>query len=182
MDISELFPAGPIIDEADQIGRRSSIEDLAERLRAGDVVRVFDRRRWGKSSVARAALARLHDQGVIAVRLPLDEYPTAEAAAAVLASHFLSETQRAATGARSLGGRLGGVLSQAGKAADSEEASALGGLLEGLRPDQLTLPKVLAAIPQDLARRKRDRCDHDRRGASDRPLAQDRPRGAARVL
>lgn len=86
MDISELFPAGPIIDERHQIGRLNSIEALTDRLRAGDVVRVFDRRRWGKSSVARAALSRLTADGLVAVRLPLDEYPTALAAAAYLAA------------------------------------------------------------------------------------------------
>jgi hypothetical protein len=42
-------------------------------------VRVFDRRRWGKSSVARAALSRLEAADLVAVRLPLDEYPTASA-------------------------------------------------------------------------------------------------------
>lgn len=54
MDISELFPAGPILSEERQIGRIPAIEALAAHLRAGDVMRVFDRRRWGKSSVARA--------------------------------------------------------------------------------------------------------------------------------
>jgi hypothetical protein len=85
MDISNLFPAGPIIDEEHQIGRLSSIEGMTDWLRAGDVIRVFDRRRWGKSSVARAALTRLQTEGLITVRLALDEYPTPAAAAAVLA-------------------------------------------------------------------------------------------------
>src|SRR5579884_3373328 len=121
MDISDLFPAGPIIDEAHQIGRRNSIDALTDRLRAGDVVRVFDRRRWGKSSVARAALARLTAGGLVAIRLPLDEYPTASVAAAVLANAFGTHSERAASGARTIGSRTGPVLSGAGRTVGSEE-------------------------------------------------------------
>lgn len=151
MDISQLFPAGPIIDELHQIGRRNSIEALADRLRAGDVVRVFDRRRWGKSSVARAALSRLTAEGMVAIRLPLDEYPTASAAAAVLASAFRTPGERVASDARSLGSRLGTALSRAGRTVGSDEASMVGGLLEGLKPEEVTLQRVLVAIPSELA-------------------------------
>jgi hypothetical protein len=155
MDISDLFPAGPIIDESHQIGRRNSIDALTDRLRAGDVVRVFDRRRWGKSSVARAALARVEAEGLVAVRLPLDEYPTASAAAAVLASAFRTPGERAATGARTIGSRLGSALTRAGQTAGSEEAAIVGGLLAGLKPEEVTLQRVLDAIPAELARSER---------------------------
>jgi hypothetical protein len=152
MDISDLFPAGPIIDERHQIGRGPSIDALTDRLRAGDVVRVFDRRRWGKSSVARAALARLESEVMVAVRLPLDEYPTASAAAAFLANAFRTPSERAASEARSLGRRLGGALSRAGETVGSEEALAIGGLLEGIKPEDVTLQRVLGAIPAELAK------------------------------
>ncbi len=152
MDISELFPAGPIIDEAHQIGRRNSIEALTDRLRAGDVMRVFDRRRWGKSSVASAALARLAEEGVVAIRLPLDEYPTASAAAAVLASAFRTPAEKAATGARTIGSRLGTALSRAGQIGGSDEVAIVSGLLEGLKPEDVTLTRVLRAIPAELAK------------------------------
>ncbi len=152
MDISELFPAGPIIDEAHQIGRRNSIEALTDRLRAGDVMRVFDRRRWGKSSVASAALARLAEEGVVAIRLPLDEYPTASAAAAVVASAFRTPAEKAATGARTIGSRLGTALSRAGQIAGSDEVAIVSGLLEGLKPEDVTLTRVLRAIPAELAK------------------------------
>jgi hypothetical protein len=155
MDLSELFPAGPIIDEQHQIGRLSSIEGLAERLRAGDVVRVFDRRRWGKSSVARAALSRLEAEQMVVMRLALDEYPTPAAAAAVLADAFTTPVERAASGARGLSSRLGGALSRAGQAAGSDEATVLGGLLQGLRPEEVTLRRVLEAIPAELDRQHR---------------------------
>lgn len=151
MDISDLFPAGPIIDEAHQIGRGPSIDALTDRLRAGDVIRVFDRRRWGKSSVARAALARLEGEDFVAVRLPLDEYPTASAAAAYLASAIRTTSERAASTARSLGSRLGTALSRTGQTL-GEEAAAVGGLLEGLKPEDVTLQFMLAAIPGELAK------------------------------
>jgi hypothetical protein len=155
MDISELFPAGPIIDERHQIGRLNSIEALTDRLRAGDVVRVFDRRRWGKSSVARAALVRLTTEGLVAVRLPLDEYPTAAAAAAYLANAFRTPGERAASGARSLGSHLGTAISRAGQISGSEDASIVGGLLAGLSPEDVTLQRVLGAIPAELAKTRR---------------------------
>jgi hypothetical protein len=158
MDIGELFPAGPILDEEHQIGRLNPIEGMTDRLRAGDVIRVFDRRRWGKSSVARAALTRLETEGLITVRLALDEYPTPAAAAAVLAEVFSTRSERAATVARALGSRLGGALLRGGQATSSEEASAVGGLLQGLRPEEVTLRRVLEAIPSELSTR-------DRRGA-----------------
>ncbi len=155
MDISELFPAGPIIDEDHQIGRLSSIKGMTDRLRAGDVVRVFDQRRWGKSSVARAALKRLEAEGLVTVRLALDEYPTPAAAAAVLAEAFSTRSERTVAGTRSLGTRLGGALSRGGQVAGSEEASAVGGLLQGLQPEEVTLQRVLEAIPGELTRRNR---------------------------
>jgi hypothetical protein len=155
MDISELFPAGPIIDERHQIGRGPSIDALTDRLRAGDVVRVFDRRRWGKSSTARAALSRLAAEGFVAIRLPLDEYPTASAAATFLASAFRTRGERTESGARSLGSRIGTTIARAGQTFGSEEASLIGGLLEGLKPEDITLQRVLDAIPTELTKTAR---------------------------
>lgn len=155
MDISDLFPAGPILDEPHQIGRRAAIEALTDRLRAGDVVRVFERRRWGKSSAARAALSRLEAEGFVAVRLALDEYPTASAAATFLARAFRTRRERAASGVRSLGSRIGTTIAQAGQTLGSEEASVVGGLLTDLKPEEITLQRVLDAIPAELAKAQR---------------------------
>jgi hypothetical protein len=152
MDISELFPAGPILSEERQIGRVPAIEALAARIRAGDVTRIFDRRRWGKSSVARAALARLESDGLIARRLPLDEYPTSEAAATFLASAFASPAARAVKSTRSLGSRIADPLRRAGQTLGSPETSLMGELLAGLGSEQLTLQRVLELIPEELAR------------------------------
>ncbi len=155
MDISELFPAGPILSEERQIGRVPAIEALASHLHAGDVMRIFDRRRWGKSSVARAALARLEIDGLIALRLPLDEYPTSEAAATFLASTFASPTVRVAKNARRLGSRIADPVRRAGQTIGSSEASLIGELLGGLGAEKLTLKHVLTLIPEELAKSDR---------------------------
>jgi hypothetical protein len=152
MDISEIFPAGPILSEERQIGRVPAIEALAAHIRSGDVTRIFDRRRWGKSSVARAALARLESEGLIAQRLPLDEYPTSQAAATFLASAFASPAARLAKDTRSLGSRLADPLRRAGQTLGSPETSLIGDLLAGLGTEQLTLQRVLTLIPDELAR------------------------------
>lgn len=102
--------------------------------------------------MARAALARLEGEGFVAVRLPLDEYPTPSAAAAYLASAIRTTSERAASTARSLGRRLGTALSRTGQTLGSEEAAAVGGLLEGLKPEDVTLQFMLAAIPGELAK------------------------------
>lgn len=139
MDISELFPAGPILSEERQIGRVPAIESLAAHLHAGDVTRMFDRRRWGKSSVARAALARLKTDGLIALRLPLDEYPTSASAAAFITSAFASPAARVVKRTRWLGSRIGDPLKRAGKTLGSPETSLVGQLLDELGAEQLTL-------------------------------------------
>jgi hypothetical protein len=147
-----LFPAGPILSEERQIGRGPQIEALANRLRVGDVVRIFDRRRWGKSSAARAAIERLRDQGLIAERVPLDEYPTSAAAAAYVAHVFSGRARRAADAGRGAAGRRGQMLGRAGEATQSAEIGALGELLAQVSPERLTLAEVLHAVPAELAR------------------------------
>jgi hypothetical protein len=61
--LSELLPAGPPISEAQQIGRGAFIGSVEERLRSGDVLIFADARRVGKTSVARASLARIERAG-----------------------------------------------------------------------------------------------------------------------
>jgi len=150
MDIGSLFPAGPILSEDRQIGRGPAIEALTDKLMAGDIVRVFDRRRWGKSSAARAAIARLATEGLVALRLPLDEYPTSAADAAYLANAFAPAGEGAATAARTSASRLGGILGRAGQAVDNTELAAVGGLLAGLAPESLTMRAVLERVPDEL--------------------------------
>lgn len=62
-DLEELLRAGPPLTEEQQIGRRPAIEDLAERLRRGEVKKLYEARRVGKTTVARAALRRFRIAG-----------------------------------------------------------------------------------------------------------------------
>ncbi len=61
--LSEFLPAGPPISEAQQIGCGAFIGSVEERLRCGDVPIFADARRVGKTSVARASLARIEGAG-----------------------------------------------------------------------------------------------------------------------
>jgi hypothetical protein len=51
--LSELLPVGPPLNEAQQIGRMSTIKELEDRLCTCQVVKMLEPRRVGKTSVAR---------------------------------------------------------------------------------------------------------------------------------
>jgi hypothetical protein len=82
ISIGDLFKVGPPLTEAEQVGRAASIDALGERAMAGETLRLFDQRREGKTSLALAVLARANAAHLAICNLPLDEYPTAQAAAA----------------------------------------------------------------------------------------------------
>ncbi len=64
-NLEELLRAGPPLTEEQQIGRGPAIEDLFERLRRGEVKKLYEARRVGKTTVARAALRRFRSIGGI---------------------------------------------------------------------------------------------------------------------
>jgi hypothetical protein len=57
--LNELFPAGPHLSEAIQIGRGPTIAALEARVRDNEKVKLLEPRREGKSSVAEAVMHRL---------------------------------------------------------------------------------------------------------------------------
>ncbi len=66
--INDVFPAGPPIPEAQQVGRGRAISGLEQRLRAREVLLLMEGRRTGKTSAAVAALDRIgRERGRIAV-------------------------------------------------------------------------------------------------------------------
>lgn len=71
------------------------------------------------------APACLEADGLLARRLPLDEYPTSEAAATFLASAFASPAARMVKGTRRLGSRLGDPVRRAGNTLGSPETSLM---------------------------------------------------------
>lgn len=91
--LSELLPAGPPISEDQQIGRSAFIGSVEERLRSGDVLIFADARRVGKTSVARAALARIEAAGGAVAEVNLathgkDHLGAASALASALAGNL----------------------------------------------------------------------------------------------
>jgi hypothetical protein len=95
ISIADLFKVGPPLTEAEQVGRAPSIDALSERAMAGETLRLFDQRREGKTSLALAVLARANAAHLATCNLPLDEYPTAQAAAArILAQLALPTVER----------------------------------------------------------------------------------------
>jgi len=66
--LNHVFPAGPPIPEAQQVGRGRAISGLEQRLRAREVLLSMDGRRTGKTSAAVAALDRIgRVRGCVAV-------------------------------------------------------------------------------------------------------------------
>src|ERR1035438_1464538 len=61
--LEEGCRAGPPLTELQQIGRGPTIEGLADRLRRGEVKKLFEPRRVGKTTVARGALRRFRADG-----------------------------------------------------------------------------------------------------------------------
>jgi len=88
VSIADLFKVGPPLAEVEQVGRASTIDSLSDRAMAGETLRLFDQRREGKTSLALAVLARANNANVASCNLPLDEYPTAQAAAARILAQF----------------------------------------------------------------------------------------------
>jgi hypothetical protein len=111
--LNELLPVGPPIDEDQQIGRTSAIDALEERLRACHVVKLLEPRRVGKTSVARASLARIKASGGTVAEVNLATRAGPESTAADLARQLAGGLVRART-------RLGGLLSGLRRADDGE--------------------------------------------------------------
>jgi hypothetical protein len=115
VSIADLFKVGPPLTEVEQVGRTPSIDALSDRAMAGGTLRLFDQRREGKTSLALAVLARAHAAHLATCNLPLDEYPTAQAAAARILAQF-GGTLRAARRTEQIGGaaaRIAGLIARA---------------------------------------------------------------------
>ena len=108
--LAELLPAGPPISERQQIGRGAFIGSVETRLLGGNVLIFADARRVGKTSVARASLARIEAAGGVIAEVNLaahgsDHVGAASALAAELAGHLGRQVQRVGDAARRLRGR-----------------------------------------------------------------------------
>ena len=108
-DLEELLRAGPPLTEEQQIGRRPTIEDLAERLQRGEVKKLYEARRVGKTTVARSALRRFRAAGGIDAEVNLAIHRDPGKAASELASQ-LAAGMTGPAAARSTLRRVAGQL------------------------------------------------------------------------
>ncbi len=140
--VAELFKVGPPLTEDEQIGRLSAIEAVFNRAVAGEVLRLFDQRREGKTSLALAVLARAHVAGVMTCHVPLDEYPTAPAAAARILAQ-LTRTRERAMRAERVGGRVARFAGRVAGAVGEGELAELAKVFADVDAHALRLPEVL---------------------------------------
>ena len=112
--LNELFPAGPLLDEEVQIGRRPAIDGLEARVRDGEKVKLLEPRRVGKSSVAGAVTERLRRAQLPAATVDLAALSGPSAAAEVLRAQLspgLAALAKARQATGWLAERLGAGLS-----------------------------------------------------------------------
>lgn len=86
--ISDWFPAGPPIQEEQQVGRLPFIEGLEQRMLDADKVKLLENRRTGKSSVGQAVIARFRAADRPGGRVDLSPQPDPAHAARELAEQL----------------------------------------------------------------------------------------------
>lgn len=154
-----LFPIDqPVMPEDRQIGRASSIEMLSARIADATHQWLIGPRRIGKTSVAKAVLARVRATG--AVGLDVDMSKLAITDEHELAGELARQAQAAHAGVRSVGGRikpfakrhaadtslLGRTVSSLGYRDEGEALSAVAALLAGADDGTPGLGAVLDAV------------------------------------
>lgn len=149
--LEELFRAGPPLTDEQQVGRRPIIDDLAERLRRGEVKKLYEPRRVGKTTVARLALRRIRaEAGIDAeVNLAIHRDPrevASELAAQPAAGMTVPEAARSAV--RRFGNILSGTRPELG-----DDASAILAIVDRLLEDGQSLARVLRRAGQHARRR-----------------------------
>ncbi len=140
-DLEQLLCAGPPLTESQQIGRGPIIDDLAERLLRGEVKKLYEARRVGKTTVARAALRRFAARDRIYAELNLAIYPEPREVASELASQ-LAAGLTAPAAARSGLQRLLDALPSSTGAGDGE-AGAILAIVDRLLEDSHSPARVL---------------------------------------
>lgn len=145
VSIADLFKVGPPLTEVEQVGRAPSIDALSDRAMAGGTLRLFDQRREGKTSLALAVLARAHAAHLATCNLPLDEYPTAQSAAARILAQ-LGGARRA----EQIGGAAARIAGRIARATGSKDLALLADLADTAQPSELALPSVLTALRERL--------------------------------
>jgi hypothetical protein len=139
--VAEVLPAGPPLTEQQQIGRHAARDSCQERLLEGSVLILMEPRRVGKTSFARAALARVAAAGGQTAELQLTSYPDPELAATELARQLVGGLDRVVEPSRRSLDRLRGLSAPADAGG---EAPLLADLAKALLGDARGFPAVFA--------------------------------------
>ena len=151
----------PIMPEERQIGRRPAIEGLETRILASGHQWLIGPRRIGKTSVAKAVLARLRRRGLPALDVDLSKLPIEDVES--LAGEIARQAQAAQVGSgtridrlRKLAVRqpraarkLGKALAELGYEDEGEALAAVSALLAGADDGKPGLDEVLEALALD---------------------------------
>lgn len=148
--LEEMFRAGPPLTELQQIGRGPTIEGLADRLRRGEVKKLYEPRRIGKTTVARGARRRFRADGGIDAEVNLAIHPDPDEVAREVASH-LAAGMSVPHAAKSVLQRLAGAVAPA-RAELGGDASAIFDMLERLLRDGHSPARVLVNAGQHARR------------------------------
>ena len=155
------FTYGDLVSDEAFTDRETELDQLASDLRNGQNVALIAPRRYGKSSLVKAALRRVHAEGMLVVEVDLMTTPTKERLAAKLAKSIHDDVASSLMKAKEAlrffstlrvvpdGHRRPGQLGPASRFAASRGSSDIDATIERL----LELPAELAARPGPAARR-----------------------------
>ena len=161
----------PVMPEDRQIGRKPSIDRLERRLAGAVHQWILGERRIGKTSVAKAALARLRKQGTIALDVDLSKLALSSPEA--LAGELARQAQAAGAGdpkqaverffrvakkQKGIVRGLGRVLGELGYEDAADASAAVSALLAGADDGAPGLDKVLGAISLNARATERRAC------------------------
>jgi hypothetical protein len=148
--LEETFRAGPPLTELQQIGRGPTIDGLAKRLLRGEVKKLYEPRRVGKTTVARGALRRLRAAGGVDAEVNVAIHRDPQDVARELASGLaagMSVPEAARSGLQRLMGAVLPAREQLG-----HDAGAILDVLQGLLRDGHSPARVLANASQHARR------------------------------
>lgn len=101
-----VFPAGPPLTEAEQVGREAEITSMVGRLCAGEALLLMEARRTGKTSLAIGALDRIKAGGGRVAAVTLTRFPDPAQVALFLERQLQSRSKRTLTSVADLVKRL----------------------------------------------------------------------------
>ncbi len=148
--VYEVFPAGPPLTEAQQVGRETEIASMVERLCVGEALLLMEERRTGKTSLAIGALDRIRAAGGRVAAVTLTRFPDPAQVALFLERQLQSRPRRTLGSIADLIRRLdrepvGDLLG--GQAA--VELGMAGDVAQAIERPSRDLPGLLSAVGEE---------------------------------